>query len=326
MHYYAVMGTSVAVLGASGYAGGELLRLLGCHPALTVTAATGHTNAGEPLEAIHPHLSGVYDLRLGSPEESPGADVCFSCLPHGVLPQHLGGLDCGLLVDLAEDFRADAGWSYGLPELDRSGLVGARRIANPGCYPTASLLCLVPFARAGWLSGTVIIDALSGVSGAGRAARDGLLFANLDGSAAAYGSVEHRHIAEIERGLSLFAGSTTTVSFTPHLVPMARGLLVTARFSLEHPASDEEALEVLREAYEGEPFVQVVSSWPVTKSVAGTNRALVSARVDRRAGYVICSCAIDNLGKGAAGQALQNANIALGFEERAGLERVAVWP
>ena len=320
------MGTSVAVLGASGYAGGELLRLLLCHPALTVTAATGHTSAGERLDAVHPHLGGLYDLRLGSSREAAGAGVCFSCLPHGVLPEHVDELGCGLLVDLAEDFRASPGWRYGLPELDRSGLAGARRIANPGCYPTASLLCLVPFARAGWLKGTVIIDALSGVSGAGRAARDGLLFANLDGSAGAYGSVEHRHIAEIERGLSQYAGLTTTVSFTPHLVPMARGLLVTARFPIEHAVSDQEALDVLHSAYDAELFVQVVSGWPATKSVVGTNRALVSARVDRRAGYVICSCAIDNLGKGAAGQALQNANIALGFEERAGLEGAAVWP
>ena len=326
MHYYAVMGTSVAVLGASGYAGGELLRLLNGHSSLTVTTVAGHSNAGERLEAVHPHLVGLYDLQLVPSEDALGADVCFSCLPHGVLPEHVDALDCALVVDLAEDFRGASGWSYGLPELDRSGLAGAGRIANPGCYPTASLLCLVPFARAGWIQGTVIVDALSGVSGAGRSARDGLLFANLDGSASAYGSVEHRHIAEIERGLVAFAGSTATVSFTPHLVPMARGLLVTARFPLEHPASDDQALDVLHEAYKAEPFVQVVSTWPATKSVCGTNRALVSARVDARAGYVIGSCAIDNLGKGAAGQAIQNANVALGLEETTGLEGVALWP
>lgn len=320
------MGTSVAVLGASGYVGGELLRLLSRHSSLTVTAAGGHAHAGQLLGDVHPHLAGLYDLRLGATEEGAGAEVCFSCLPHGVLPEQLNGLGCDLLIDLAEDFRGDPAWAYGLPELDRGGLAGADRIANPGCYPTASLLCLVPFARAGWLKGTVIIDALSGVSGAGRVAREGLLFADLDGSAGAYGSVEHRHIAEIERGLASFAVLTTTVSFTPHLVPMARGLLVTARFRLSQAASDEDALAVLHGAYDAEPFVQVVPGWPATKSVAGTNRALVSARVDQRAGFVICSCAIDNLGKGAAGQALQNANIALGLEETTGLEGAALWP
>lgn len=321
------MGTSATVLGASGYAGGELLRLLAGHPAITVTAVAGGSTAGEPLAAIHPHLRGILDLRLGSIDEAAsGSEICFSCLPHGVLPDHLGAISCDLLVDLAEDFRADSSWVYGLPELDRSGLAGAGRVANPGCYPTASLLCLVPFARAGWSAETVIIDALSGVSGAGRAARDGLLFSTIDGGTAAYGSVTHRHVAEIERGLSTFADTTSVVSFTPHLVPMARGLLVTARFQAPGPVSDRDALEVLHQAYEDEGFVQVVEEWPATKAVAGTNRAQVSARFDARSGYVICSCAIDNLGKGAAGQALQNANLALGLEEATGLEAVAVWP
>lgn len=320
------MATSVSVLGASGYAGGELLRLVAAHPALALMGVAAGTSAGEHLASVHPHLAGVVDLPLESVHDLGEADVCFSCLPHGVLPEHLEELDCSLLVDLAEDFRADANWTYGLPELARPTLRGATRVANPGCYPTATLLALVPFARTGWLSGSVIVDALSGVSGAGRAPRDGLLFATLDGSASAYGSVEHRHIAEIERGLTRHGDTEATVSFTPHLVPMARGLLVTARFEVPRSASDEQALEVLHEAYDDEFFVHVQPEWPSTKAVAGTNRALVSARVDQRAGYVISSCAIDNLGKGAAGQALQNANIALGLEETTGLEGVAAWP
>lgn len=321
------MGTTAGVIGASGYAGGELLRLLARHPAIEVVGVAGASRAGERLDVVQPHLAGLVDLHLGAIEEAVSrVDVCFSCLPHGVLPGYLDAIGCDLLVDLAEDFRADGSWVYGLPELDRSLHRGAARIANPGCYPTASLLCLVPFARAGWIGDSVIIDALSGVSGAGRAPRDGLLFTTIAGGAAAYGSVEHRHVAEIERGLSTFGGSNAAVSFTPHLVPMSRGLLVTARFAFGNSVSDAEARDVLRDLYDGEPLVQVVEDWPATKPLVGTNRAQVSARVDRRSGYVIASCAIDNLGKGAAGQALQNANLALGLEETTGLEAVAAWP
>lgn len=321
------MGTTAGVIGASGYAGGELLRLLAAHPAIEVVGVAGSSTVGERLDAVQPHLAGVVDLHLGSIHDAvSGADVCFSCLPHGVLPGHLDAIECDLLVDLAEDFRAGGSWVYGLPELERSLHRGASRIANPGCYPTASLLCLVPFARAGWIGDSVIIDALSGVSGAGRAPRDELLFSTIAGGAAAYGGVDHRHVAEIERGLSTFGGQSATVSFTPHLVPMSRGLLVTARFASASSVSDAKVLAVLHDLYEGEPFVQVVEEWPATKPVAGTNRAQVSARVDARGGYVIASCAIDNLGKGAAGQALQNANLALGLEETTGLEAVAAWP
>jgi N-acetyl-gamma-glutamyl-phosphate reductase len=320
------MGASAAVLGASGYTGGEVLRLLAGHPAITVVAAAAGTNAGRPVGDVLPHLQGEIDLRLTSiSEAAAAADVCFSCLPHGALPGHLDAVEAGVLVDLGDDFRADAGWTYGLPELAPSRGTGPR-IANPGCYPTASLLCLVPFARAGSIAGPVVIDALSGVSGAGRAATDRLLFANVSGGAAAYGTVGHRHVAEIERGLSSFGGLETTVSFTPHLVPMPRGLLVTARAPLASSIDDDSALAILHEAYAREPFVRVTPEWPATKAVAGTNRAVVSARVDARSGYLVCSAAIDNLGKGAAGQAVQNANVALRLAETTGLEGVAVWP
>ena len=320
------MGSSVAVLGASGYAGGELLRLLAAHPALTVTVAGASSRAGEPLAAVHPQLAGIFDLDLvPAADACDGVDVCFSCLPHGVLPDLLDSVDAGLLVDLADDFRADASWTYGLPELDRDRHRGSTRISNPGCYPTATLLCLVPLARAGLLGPSIVVDAMSGVSGAGRAPRDGLLFSTLDGSVAAYGDVHHRHVPEMERGLAGFGGRDASVSFTPHLVPTTRGLLVTAR-SPWLGGDGDDPLEVLRAAYAGEPFVEVIEGWPSTKAVAGTNRAHVSARVDARNGLVICSAAIDNLGKGAAGQAIQNANLALGLEETLGLEVVAAWP
>ncbi len=314
------------MLGASGYAGAEILRLLARHPAISVVAVAAGSREGRRVGDVLPHLSGEIDLELTSVEEAAAAaDVCFSCLPHGTLPAHLDAVAAEVVIDLGDDFRAAPGWAYGLPELARPR-PPARCIANPGCYPTATLLCLVPFARAGAIDGTVVVDALSGVSGAGRAAEDRLLFANVTGGASAYGTVAHRHVAEIERGLALFGGLQTTVSFTPHLVPMARGLLVTARARVSSPIDDDVALQILQEAYADEPFVYVSREWPSTKAVAGSNNAHVSARVDRRAGFLVCSAAIDNLGKGAAGQAVQNANAALGLAETAGLEGIAVWP
>lgn len=320
------MGASAAVLGASGYAGGELLRLLARHPSIKVAAVGGDSTAGQPLAQVHPQLAGWFDLVLVATDDLYAeADVCFSCLPHGVLPGRMGSIDAGVVVDLADDFRADPDWVYGLPELDRDAQRGASRISNPGCYPTATLLCLVPLARAGLIGGPVTLDAMSGLSGAGRAAREDLLFATVHGSATAYGSVTHRHVPEMERGLVRYAGFDATISFTPHLVPMARGLLVTARAAWLAPP-DVDPVQVLRAAYEDEPFVDVTEEWPSTKAVVGTNRAHVSARVDERNGLVICSAALDNLGKGAAGQAIQNANLALGLDESFGLDAVAAWP
>lgn len=321
------MGARAVVLGASGYSGGELLRLLAGHRSIEVVAVAAARRAGEPLASVQPHLAGIFDLPL---TETPTAlaeraDVVFSCLPAGELAAHLGSIDA-LVVDLADDHRADPAWTYGLTEFNRDALRAGGPVANPGCYPTAALLALVPFARAGHVAPPVVVDALSGVSGAGRKSEDRLSFSVTDGSAAAYGTVEHRHIPEIERGLSTFGGLQTGVSFTPHLVPFPRGLLVTARASLAGPLDDASALDVLHSAYAAEPFVTAVEEWPATKAVAGSNRALVSARVDRRNGWLVCSAAIDNLGKGAAGQALQNANVALGLDERAGLDLVGVWP
>ena len=318
------MGAAAVVLGASGYTGGELLRLLAGHPAISVVAAAAGSWAGRSVAEAHPHLGDDGQLELVPVEDALGAgEVCFSCLPHGTFPQHAGRVAAPVVVDLGDDFRADPAWSYGLPEL--AGPPGAH-VANPGCYPTAALLSLVPFARSGVVGGPVIVDALSGVSGAGRSADDRLLFSNVTGGAAAYGTVDHRHVAEIERGLAAYGGLDATVSFTPHLAPMARGLLVTARAPLTSPLDDDAALAILTEAYADTPFVSVVEEWPATKHVAGTNRARVSARVDTRAGLLVCSAAIDNLGKGAAGQAVQNANLALGLDETTGLEGIAVCP
>lgn len=322
------MGATVTILGASGYAGGELLRLLAQHPVLTPVAVGAHGRAGDAVAAAHPQLAGAVAGDLASLPEAAAAeaDVCFSCLPGGELGPLLGTVGAPVIVDLADDHRGDPGWVYGLPELNRTALAGATRVANPGCYPTAALLCLVPFAAAGVIAGPVIVDALSGVSGAGRALAGHLSLAEATGNAGAYGTVEHRHIPEMERGLSSFGALDATVSFTPHLAPMARGLLVTARAPLTSQMDDVAALRILHEAYEAEPFVEVLESWPTTKPLSGTNRAHVSARVDARNGLVIASAAIDNLGKGAAGQAIQNVNAILGIEETAGLAALGVWP
>jgi N-acetyl-gamma-glutamyl-phosphate reductase len=320
------MGTTAAVLGASGYTGGELLRVLEDHPSITVTAASGERAAGREVSEVHPHLAGTDLPRLVTLERALESEVnvVFSCLPSGSLGAHLGSLGAGIVIDLADDFRADPSWTYGLTEFARATL--GERVANPGCYPTAVLLCLLPFARAGLIEGPVIVDAFSGTSGAGRKEQDHLLFAAAHGNVGGYGTTVHRHVPEMERYLESFGGLSATVSFTPHLIPIARGLTATVRARLVAPLDDPGALAVLQQAYADEIFVTAIEGWPQSKSVAGSNQAHVSARVDERASLLVCSAAIDNLGKGAAGQAVQNANVVLGLDEGLGLETVGVWP
>ena len=322
------MGAKAAVLGASGFSGGEILRLLLRHPGISVTAAAGDRRAGESLGEVHPHLAGATELRLTAAADAiaSGPDLIFSCLPSGALAPLLDPPTGAIVIDLSDEHRAADGWTYGLIEFNRSALASARSIANPGCYPTAVLLALTPFVGAGLVGGPVVVDAISGVSGAGRQPEDRLLMATLEGSAGAYGSVRHRHIAEMERYLEAFGKRSLTVSFTPHLASMARGLVATVRAPLVSELDESAAIEVLGDTYASEPFVDVVEAWPQTKAVAGTNRALVSARVDRNAGLLIASCSIDNLGKGAAGGAIQNANLVLGLDERTGIDQLGVWP
>lgn len=321
------MTRSAVVLGASGYSGGELLRLLAHHSDIEVVAAGGDRAAGEPLGYVHPHLASLPGVVVTAEEAtSVAADVCFSCLPGGHLAKHLDDLEAPIVVDLADDFRAEAEWTYGLTEFARGEVAKASRIANPGCYPTATLLALVPFARAGLVEPPVVVDAISGTSGAGRKPLDNLLLASAGASVGAYGTVSHRHIGEIERGLQSFGELETTVSFTPHLAPMSRGLLATVRARLVGSLTDSDATDVLKDAYGDEAFIEVLEDWPSTKAMTGSNAAHVGARVDSRSGWLVCSAAIDNLGKGAAGQALQNANLALGLPEGEGLEATGVWP
>ena len=333
-----------AVVGASGYAGTELLRLCAGHPELEVAVATAGTSAGELVGRHTPSLTAAYPgLRYEETEPGrlAGLDVVFLALPHGesqrIVPDLSGRV--GAVVDLAADFRLEdpsayprwygnahacpwllAEFVYGLPELFRADLLGARMVAVAGCYPTAAALALGPFARAGLLEGGVVVDAASGVSGAGRGTAERLQFSAVDEDFRAYGLLTHRHTPEMEQVLG------RPVLFTPHLAPMARGLLATCYARPARRLDSADAMAVLGEAYAGERFVVVTEDPPSTKSTSGSNTAHVTVRVDERTGWLVALCALDNLVKGAAGQAVQCANLALGLDEGAGLPLAAVYP
>ncbi|WP_146363206.1 N-acetyl-gamma-glutamyl-phosphate reductase [Arthrobacter yangruifuii] len=343
------MTISVAVSGASGYAGGEVLRLLAGHPEVSVGAITAHSNAGARLGELQPHLHSLADRVLvdTTVENLAGHDVVFLALPHGASAGIAAQLDPDtLVIDAGADHRLEdplawekfygsphAGtWPYGLPELPghRERLKGARRIAVPGCYPTSSLLALTPGFAAGLLEPEdVVIVSASGTSGAGKAAKPHLLGSEILGGMSPYGvGGGHRHTPEIEQGLSAAAGETVAVSFTPTLAPMARGILTTATARVR-PGVDAAALRAAWEqAYAGEHFVRVLpeGQWPGTKMVVGSNYAVMQLAYDPHAGRVIVSCVIDNLNKGTAGGAVQSMNIALGLDETAGLTQQGVAP
>jgi len=335
------MGTSVAVVGASGYAGGELLRLLAGHPQLDVGAVAAASNAGRPLGELHPQLVTLADrVLVGADDPSvAGADVVFLSLPHGEsaalaarLPEHT------LVVDLGADFRlrsaADwqrwyggehAGtWVYGLPELPgaREAIRGATRIANPGCYPTAVILALAPLLAAGLVEpDDIVVVAASGTSGAGRTATPRLLGTEVMGDLTPYKvGGAHQHLPEMRQALGV-----ECLSFTPVLAPMPRGILATCTAKLR-PGVDTARL---RAAYStDEPFVTLLpeGQWPHTAATYGSNSCQLQVVADADAGRAVVVAAIDNLGKGAAGQAVQNANLALGFDETAGLTANGVAP
>lgn len=332
------MSLRTAVLGASGYAGGELVKLIDAHDEFDLVHLGAHTNAGGVLSDVHPHLSGG-DRPLGSndPDSIGDVDLVFLALPHGA------SADAGValrsrgttVVDLGSDFRLDSAeryefaygsehpypdqlgeWVYGLPEL--VDVTAAAGIASPGCYPTAVLLAVAPLLAAGLVSAEgLVADCLSGVSGAGRSVTADLTFGAVDEGVRAYAVGAHRHRPEIEMGLDLIVGGEHRVVFTPHLVPMQRGLLATV--TAVGAATTAEARACLEDAYSKSPFVSVGSVPPQTRWVVASNRAMVSAFADEHTGTVIAQCAIDNLVKGAAGQAVQAANLALGLPEAHGL-------
>jgi N-acetyl-gamma-glutamyl-phosphate reductase len=339
------MAVSVAVVGATGYAGGELVRLLAGHPDVEIASLHARGRDGTPLAAEFPHLAPL-GLTLSDGEPQAGLDVAFLTLPAGHSASLAARLaaDGTIVVDIGSDLRlrdpaayptwygfehpepdalADA--VYGLSELVRDRLPGARLIANPGCYPTAALLALAPLARRGLLESEVIVDAKSGISGAGRGAGQAFLFTELFGGTSAYGLAGHRHRPEIEQGLADAGARSTSVTFVPHLVPQSRGILASCYVRLGEDLDSAALASTLREAYDGSPFVHVVDAPPSSKLTWGTNHAFIHVARTGPCRAVVLA-AIDNMGKGAAGQALQNMNLALGLPEAAGLGAVAVYP
>ncbi|MBF4763248.1 N-acetyl-gamma-glutamyl-phosphate reductase [Nocardioides islandensis] len=332
----------VAVAGASGYAGGELLRLLLGHPAVEVGALTANSNAGELLGSLQPHLVPLAErvLEPTTPEVLEGHDVVFLALPHGTsaaIAEALG--EDTVVVDCGADFRledADAWrdfygsdhagtWPYGLPELPgaRDALRGARRIAVPGCYPTVSTLALAPAVNDQLVEPDVVVVAASGTSGAGKSLKANLLGSEVMGNVSAYGvGGVHRHTPEIEQNLG------ARVSFTPVLVPMPRGILATCSAPIKSGVTADDARAAYVKAYADEPFVNVLppGQWPQTQAVLGSNAVHLQVTVDERAGRLVAVGAVDNLTKGTAGAAVQCMNLALGLDETTGLSTVGLAP
>ena len=342
----------VGIYGGSGYTGQELIRLLIGHPGAKVVAASSRRFAGMPVSEVYPVLSGQTDLVYtnDSPEALADlADFIFLALPHGVSMQMAPTfIQAGRkVVDLSADFRIRDATSYeawygqhtaagmlkeavyGLPELHRNEICKTRLTANPGCYPTSIILGLAPVLRSRWIDpASVIADSKSGVSGAGREPQIGSLYCEVEGGFKAYKVASHRHTPEIEQELSLLAGRALKISFTPHLLPVKRGILSTIYATLKREATAEEAIGLYQSFYRDEPFVRVgrKGQFPNLSSVVGSNVCDIGLTVDARTGRIIVVSAIDNLIKGASGQAIQNMNLLLGLDERTGLPGVALFP
>lgn len=345
------MSHRAAIVGASGYTGAELLRLLAGHPELDVVHATADTNAGAAVAALYPSLAAVYgglELVAFDPAALDGLDVVFVALPHGesqkVVPALLDRV--GHVVDLGADFRLPpatyAQWygephgapevvgrfGFGMVELFRDQISGRDHVASPGCYPTAASLALAPLVGEGLVEPTgIVVNAVSGISGAGRKLAAANLYAEREQNVVGYGLLTHRHTGEIEHALGHVGGGPVQVLFTPHLVPMTRGILATcaARPAVEG-LTTAGLLDRYRAYYAGEPFVVVTDEPPQTKSTLGANTAQVTVRFDPRTGSVLAMGAIDNLVKGASGQAVQALNLVLGLPETTGLPAVGIMP
>jgi N-acetyl-gamma-glutamyl-phosphate reductase len=337
-----------AVAGASGYAGGELLRMLLAHPEVEIGALTGQSSAGQRLGTLQPHLTPLAgrEVQPTTANALQGHDVVFLALPHGqsaAVAQQLG--DETLVIDCGADFRltdaadwetfygsAHAGtWPYGLPELPgaRAALAGSRRIAVPGCYPTAVLLALFPAYAAGLAEPEAVVVAASGTSGAGKAPKADLLGAEVMGSMRPYGvGGGHRHTPEMTQHLSAVAGRRVAVSFTPTLAPMPRGILATCSAAARPGVGADEVRAAYEKALADEPFVRLLpeGQWPVTAAVYGSNAAQVQVALDPAVGRIIAISAVDNLTKGTAGGAVQSMNVALGLTESLGLSTIGVAP
>jgi len=341
----------IAVIGASGYTGADLVRLAYAHPNMEIAALTANSHAGKPLESVFPHLSGLRLPGLVTNDDVDWStiDAVFCGLPHATsqqvikaLPEHLK------IIDMSADFRLrdpetykqwygndhaaldlQAGAVYGLSEHYRGQIAGARLVACPGCYPTAVLMLLLPLVAAGLIDASdLIIDAKSGVSGAGRALKQNTLFCEAGEGMGPYAIGKHRHAPEIEQELSIAAGREVIVNFTPHLVPMSRGEFITAYAKLSPGKTAQDCQNVLSDRYAAEPFVNMAPDGvlPATQFVRGSNRVMMGVVADRIEGRVVLLSTLDNLVKGSAGQAVQNFNLMFGLPETAGLEQVTLFP
>jgi N-acetyl-gamma-glutamyl-phosphate reductase len=340
------MPTKVAIVGATGYAGGELARLLLRHPEARLVAAVARSHQGEPLRKVQPHLLAAPDsLVVGA--DVGDAEVVFTALPAGeAARQARAWLDDGrTVIDIGSDFRLHdpalyerwygythpapdllRGAVYGLTELARERIRNARLIANPGCYPTAAILALAPALKAKLVTAEIIVDAKSGVSGAGHNVDEAYLYGTIDESVRPYGVPKHRHTPEIAQEAAALLGAAPKLTFTPHLVPMTRGLIATCYAPLALGATAKDIATAYAREYSEEPFVRVVDTYPATKATLGSNWCLVHALVDGENQRLVAFAVLDNLVKGAAGSALQNFNARFGYPETMGLEALPLWP
>jgi len=340
------MAVRVAIVGVTGYAGGELARILLRHPEVRLVAAVARSHRGEPLREAQPHLHGAPDsLRIG--DDVGDAEVIFTALPAGEAAKQAPAWveDGRVVIDIGSDFRlrdpkAYERWYkythpspqllkeavYGVTEFARDRLRAARVVANPGCYPIATLLALAPALRGKLIEDDVIVDAKSGVSGAGHNVDEAYLYGTIDESVRPYGVPAHRHTPEIAQEMAALGGGSPRLTFTPHLVPMTRGLISTSYGRLRAGVTASQVMDVYRSAYAEEPFVRITPSFPATKATLGSNWCLVHPVVDEANGRLIVFGALDNLVKGAAGSAVQNLNAIRGFPETLGLESLPLWP
>jgi len=342
----------VGIVGGTGYTGSELLRLLARHPNVTVVAITSRGEAGVSVSQLFPSLRGVLDLVFTTPDETDlmQCDVVFFATPHGVAAAQAGQLvEADVkVIDLAADFRMQdlVVWEkwyahqhpspelvptsvYGLPEVNREAIREAMIVGNPGCYPTATQLALMPLLTRGWIDvSDIVVDAKSGISGAGRGAKVDMLFAETSDSFKAYGLNGHRHLPEIEERLSVMAGQPVNITFVPHLLPMIRGIEVTVYANLTQDIPLDQLQAAFEQQYAHEPFVDVMptGSTPETRTVKGTNGCRLAVYRPQGRNKVVVTSVIDNLTKGAAGQAVQNMNLLFGFPETLGLEGIALLP
>lgn len=345
------MGVRVSIIGASGYGGGELARLLTGHPEAEIVHLTAESRQGEAMAALHPNLRAFTDAitEAADPERiARDSDAVFLALPNGRAMEMAPALvEHARVIDLGADFRFRdpqvyeqwykaphacpdllASAAYGLTEFHRAEIRRTRITGNPGCYPTAALLAVTPLLQSGKVEFRgIVLDAKSGVSGAGRGLSLGTHFSEVNENVRPYNVGGHRHTPEIEQELVQGLGRAVAVTFVPHLIPMTRGILVTAYLPLAAPLTTGEATAILQEAYAGEPFVRVLSDdLPQTKATSGSNFCDVAVRVDARSKTVIAMAALDNLVKGASGQAIQNMNVMLGLPEDLGLRAPGLYP